>query len=157
MKKIVVMFLGVVILCSLALGTPRTGETFEVAGRVGEPNKLSFFRFTTSAGNWIFRHDGMGECSLRNGRRRVVWLKVGGRGRIEQVYYLEHDGDLFLLYEVHDASSEWTFLGRMEQTQRKFRWLSPVEESSTPMIEGDRVIVGTTEFNKADGKILSRD
>ena len=48
----------------------------------------------------MIRHDGMGEVTSLKGMRRVFNLKLGGKGRIERVHFLEHEGDLFLLYEV---------------------------------------------------------
>src|SRR5215211_603000 len=108
MKKLLVVCLGVLVLSTVALGA----ETFALADRVGEPGERSFFLFSTSAGNYVVRHDGMGEFTSPKGMRRV--FRLGVKGRIDQIYFLEHEGDVFILYEINDAA----FLVRMEQTKR---------------------------------------
>src|SRR5262245_8169202 len=108
-------------------------EPFAVAERVGEGNERSFFVWSTSVGNYVVRHDGMGEFTSPAGLRRVFMLKLGAKARIDRVYFIEHERDLFLLYEVHDASSRWAYLVRMEQTKRKARWILEVDgDSGTP-------------------------
>ena len=86
MKKLLVVCLAILMLSSVAFGA----ETFALADRVGEPGERSFFLFSTSAGNYIVRHDGMGEFSSPKGMRRVFNLRV--KGRIERIYFLEHEG-----------------------------------------------------------------
>lgn len=147
MKKLLVVCLAVLVFSTLASGA----ETFTLADRVGEPGERSFFLFSTSAGNYIVRQDGMGEFSSPKGMRRVFTLKVGARGRIESVYFLEHEGDVFILYEVNDAA----ILVRMEQSKRRVRWSAPVEKVGTPKIEGETVIIDSTRINKANGSRLT--
>jgi hypothetical protein len=153
MKKFLVVCLGVLVLSSAGLGAVGSPETFALADRVGEPGERSFFLFSTSAGNYIVRQDGMGEFSSPKGMRRVFTLRVGARGRIEQIYFLEHEGDVFILYEVNDAA----FLVRMEQTKRKIRWTTPLMNTGVPVIDGQSVIVNSTEIRKADGKFVTQD
>ncbi len=153
MKKFLVVCLGVLVLSSPAVATAGPPEPFTLADRVGERGERSFFLFTTSAGNYIVRQDGMGEFSSPKGMRRVFTLRVGGRGRIEQIYFLEHEDDVFIFYEVNDAA----FLVRMEQTRRKVRWSTPVAKIGAPVIDGESVIVNSTEIRKADGKIIRED
>ena len=153
MKKFLVVCLGVLVLSSAVFATAGPPEPFTLADRVGEPGERSFFLFTTSAGNYIVRQDGMGEFSSPKGMRRVFTLRVAGRGRIEQIYFLEHEGDVFIFYEVNDAA----FLVRMEQTKRKVRWSAPVAKTGAPVIDGESVIVDSTEIRKADGKIIRED
>ncbi|HEU4835295.1 MAG TPA: hypothetical protein VFS90_12795 [Pyrinomonadaceae bacterium] len=147
MKRLLVVCLAVLVFSTLASGA----ETFTLADRVGEPGERSFFLFSTSAGNYIVRQDGMGEFSSPKGMRRVFTLKVGARGRIESVYFLEHEGDVFILYEVNDAA----ILVRMEQSKRRVRWSAPVEKVGTPKIEGETVIIDSTRINKANGSRLT--
>lgn len=147
MKKLLVVCLAVLVFSTLASGA----ETFTLADRVGEPGERSFFLFSTSAGNYIVRQDGMGEFSSPKGMRRVFTLNVGARGRIESVYFLEHEGDVFILYEVNDAA----ILVRMEQSKRRVRWSAPVEKVGTPKIEGETVIIDSTRINKANGSRLT--
>ena len=145
MKKLLVVCLSVLVLSTVALGA----ETFALADRVGEPGERSFFLFSTSAGNYIVRQDGMGEFSSPKGMRRVFSLRV--KGRIEQIYFLEHEGDVFICYEVNDAA----FVVRMEQTKRKIRWFTPVETTGAPVIDGEAVIINSMRIRKVDGKSLT--
>lgn len=147
MKRVVVVCL---IWSSLVFGAPQPAETFILADRVGEPNARSFFLFSTSAGQYTVRHDGMGEMTSPKGMRRVFNLRVGARARIESVYYLEHQGDLFLLYEV---TGQIFYLVRMEQTKRKLRWSTELRDvSEAPVIDGDVVRVNDAEITKIDGR-----
>ena len=148
MKRVVVVCL---IWSSLAFGAPWSAETFVLAERVGEPNERSFFMFSTSAGQYTIRHDGMGEVTSPKGMRRVFNLRVGGRARIERVYHLEHQGDLFLMYEV---TGQVFYLVRMEQTKRKLRWSREIRDVvDSPVIDGDWVIVNATAISKSDGSL----
>lgn len=147
MKKFLVVCLGVLVWSSVAFGS----ETFALADRVGEPGERSFFLFSTSAGNYIVRQDGMGEFSSPKGMRRVFTLRV--KGRIEQVYFIEHEGDVFIFYDVNDTS----YLVRMEQTKRKIRWSAAIAKTGVPVIDGETVIVNSTEIRKADGKVVAQD
>ena len=151
MKTLLAVCLGVLVFSS--------SEAFSLADRVGEPNERCFFLFSTSAGNYAIRQDGMGEFTSPAGMRHVFNLKLGAKGRIDRVYFLEHQGDLFLLYGVHDATSEWAYLVRMEQTKRKARWSTALSlvDVPAPIIDGDLVIIKNTEISKADGKIIKQD
>ena len=141
MKKLVVVCLVILVLSTVAFGA----ETFALADRVGEPGERSFFLFSTSVGNYIVRHDGMGEFSSPKGMRRVFRLSV--KGRIEQIYFLEHQGDVFICYEMNDA----VFLVRMEQTKRKIRWSAQIDDRGVPAIEGDYLVVNSVRIRLADG------
>ena len=145
MKKLLVVCLAVLIFTTVAFGA----ETFAVADRVGEPGERSFFLFSTSVGNYIVRHDGMGEFSSPKGMRRVFRLAV--KGRIEQVYFLEHEGDVFILYEVNEAA----ILVRMEQSKRTVKWSAAVAKASAPRIEGDLVVVNDTQIRKSNGTVVN--
>jgi hypothetical protein len=147
MKKLLVVCLAVLVFSAVALGA----EAFTVADRVGEKGERSFFLFSTSAGNYVVRHDGMGEFSSPKGMRRVFRLNV--KGRIEQVYFLEHEGDVFILYEVNDAA----ILVRMEQRKRNVRWSASLAKVGVPRIEGDLVIVNDTQIRKGDGTVVRQD
>lgn len=141
MKKLLVVCLVVLVLSTDAFGS----ETFALADRVGEPGERSFFLFSTSAGNYIVRHDGMGEFSSPKGMRRVFNLRV--KGRIERIYFLEHEGDVFICYEMNDAA----FVVRMEQTKRKIRWTASIDDRGVPVIDGDYLVVNSTRLRKTDG------
>ena len=145
MKKLLgvwpLVCLSVCLFSTVALGA----EAFALADRVGEPGERSFFLFSTSAGNYVVRHDGMGEFSSPKGLRRVFRLNV--KGRIEQVYFLEHEGDVFICYEVNET----TFVVRMEQTKRKIRWTASVGARGVPAIDGDSVMISSVKIRKSDG------
>ena len=158
MKKVVVVCVALLVLSSAVAGA-WPNQTFSLADHVGDPNARSFFLFSTSAGNYTVRQDGMGEVASPQGMRRVFNLRLGAKGRIDRVYFLEHEGDLWLLYEVHDATSSWAYLLRMEQKKRKPRWLAPLPNGAiqAPIIQGDLVIVGSTEISTSDGRIVKQD
>jgi len=141
MKKLLVVCLVVLVWSTAALAA----EAFTLADRVGEPGERSFFLFTTSVGNYIVRQDGMGEFSSPKGMRRVFSLRV--KGRIEQIYFLEHEGDVFICYEVDEGA----FVVRMEQSKRKIRWTTYVSDSGVPAIEGEYLVVNSIRIRKADG------
>src|SRR5829696_4252672 len=149
MKRLLVVCLGVLVFSTVAFGA----ETFALADRVGEPGERSFFLFSTSAGNYIVRQDGMGEFSSPKGMRRVFNLRLGARGRIERVYFLEHEDDVFICYEVNDAA----FLVRMEQTKRKVRWSTELTGRGVPAIEGDLVVVNSIQIRRSDGTVVRQD
>jgi len=158
MRKFVVVWrlsvcLGVAVLWSVGFSVSASGEAFAPAERVGEGNERSFFVLSTSVGGYVIRHDGMGEYTSPAGLRRVFVLKV--RGRIDRIYFLEHQRDLFLMYEGHDASSPWAYLVRMEQTKRKTRWITAIDGTGlgAPVIEGEFVVIQNTQISKINGAV----
>lgn len=136
MKNLLVVCLLILVFSTAALGA----ETFALADRVGEPGERSFFLFSTSAGNYIVRHDGMGEFSSPKGMRRVFNLRV--KGRIERIYFLEHKGDVFIYYEMNDAA----LVVRMEQTKRKIRWSAEIADRGVPMVEGNDLVINSVRI-----------
>ena len=114
----------------------------EEAKRIGEAHERAFFLFSTTVGQYIVRHDGMGEVSI-NARRRVFTLKLG-KGRLEQVYFSEYQGDVVLVYKV---SSGMGYVLRMNQRTRKTRWLTTIEESKVGpcAIEANEVRCGPAD------------
>jgi hypothetical protein len=155
MRKFVVVCLGVAVLWSVGLGASPPFEPFTLAERVGEGNERSFFTLSTSVGGYVIRHDGMGEYTSPAGLRRVFMLKVGAKARIDRVYFVEYQRDLFLLYEVHNASSQWAYLVRIEQTKRKARWITEIDgkDLEAPVIEGEFVVINKVEISTADGNV----
>ena len=155
MRRVAVVCLGVAVLWSLAMGAA-SPEEFTLADRVGEGNERSFFMVSTSVGGYVIRHDGMGEYTSPAGLRRVFMLKVGAKARIDRMYFLEHQHDLFLLYEVHDAKSQWSYLVRIEQTKRKARWITEVDgvDFGAPVIQGEFVVIKDTHLSAANGAVI---
>jgi len=147
MKRLLVVCLAVLVFFSVALGA----ETFALADRVGEQGERSFFLFSTSAGNYIVRHDGMGEFSSPKGMRRV--FRLGVKGRIERMYFLEHEGDVFICYEMDNV----TAIVRMEQSKRRVRWSTALIARGVPRIEGDLVVVNDSQIRKGNGSVVRQD
>jgi len=123
----------------------------------GDPTARMFFFFSTSAGGYVIRHDGMGEFTSPNKMRRVFYVNAGVKSRIQRVYFLEHDHDVFLLYEIR---GQGFLLVRMEQTKRKVRWSASLGNltGEAPSINGDVVKVGNgVEISTADGQVVKKD
>ena len=155
MKNLLVVCL-VLSLSTVGSAYASHAESFTLAEKSGEPSarERTFFTFSTSAGNYIIRHDGMGEFTSPAGLRRAFYLKMAGKGRLERVYFLEHQRDLFLLYEV---MGQGVYLVRLEQTKRKQRWFTPLGDIAyeDPRIDGEVISIGKTiEISKADGRVL---
>lgn len=150
MTKLLVVCLGVVL--SLPIN-----QTFTLAERIGSAPRF-FFRFSTSVAKYTIRSDGFVEVYVDNDmgqkRKRVFFLQMQGKGRLEHVYFLEHEGDLWLRYDVIGGGS---YLMRMEQRSRKQRWVTPLSGTSgeAPVIYGDKVLVGTLEISKANGRVIN--
>jgi len=148
MTKLLVVCLGVI----LSWPAP---EAFTPAERIGHLPR-AFFRFETSVGKYTIRSDGFVEVYTTQ-RKRVFSLNMPPKGRLERVYFLEHEGDLLLQYDVIGQGS---YLTRVEQRNRKQRWFTPLSKvpDLVPAISGDIVIVSATmEISKADGRIIRQD
>ena len=150
MKNFVVVYLVLVLVLSVcATSAAEESSPFTLAERIGEPNARTFFLFSTSMGAYAIRQDGMGEVTLPRGMRKVLYLKVGARTRIERLYFLEYEGDLLLLYEVSDRSSRSGYLVRLDQKKRQVRWMRAVNNSFEPPIIKDQRVL----FN--DGTVVA--
>jgi hypothetical protein len=153
MMKLLVVCLGV------TLSLP-VNQTFNLAERIG-PLPRPYFRFETSVAKYTVRSDGFVEVYAHNSfnamRKRAFFLSMVGKGRrLENIYFIEHEGDLFLRYDVIDRGS---YLTRVEQRARTQKWVRPLNNPSAeaPVIHGDRVLVDTLEISTANGKILGQD
>ena len=106
--------------------TPETETlSFSKVERVGEDTLRSFFMFTVSGHEYTIRADGRGERSFNNARSRNFTLKVDQR-HVEQVSFLEHDGDLLLIYQLSGQQNVRGYVIRLNQTALKTIWLRPV-------------------------------
>ena len=153
MTKLLVVCLGVILWLPV-------NETFTLADRIGHTPR-AFFRFETSVGKYTVRYDGFVEVYANNAsnykRKRSFFLSMVGKGRLEHIYFIEHQGDLFMRYDVIDQGS---YLTRVEQRSRTQKWTRPLNSSSSqaPTIYGDTVLIGETlEISKADGRVLRQD
>ena len=153
MTKLLVVCLGVI------LSLP-VNQTFILAERIGDLPR-AYFRFETAVGKYTVRSDGFVEVYANNSfnhmRKRSYFLSMVGKGRLENIYFIEHEGDLFLRYDVIEQGS---YLTRIEQRARTQKWVRALNtvSSEAPTISGDRVLIGDSlEISKADGKILRQD
>jgi hypothetical protein len=153
MIKLLIVCLGV----SLSLPI---NQSFNLAERVGNIPR-AYFRFETSVGKYTVRSDGFVEVYANNSfnhmRKRAFFLSMVGKGRLENIYFIEHEGDLFLRYDVIDGGSYLTRVAQKARTQKWVRALNNVS-SQAPTLYSDKVLVGETlEISTADGRILRQD
>lgn len=151
MTKILAVCLGVMLLSSTALSVAPVREDFAIVERTGE--RVRFFVFETSKGKFWIRGDGMGEIS-RPPLRHFLYLKRPSKNLVEQLYFLEHDGDVFIFYELQDGSAN---LVRVDPMKHKLKWVTPVTARGVPALEGGAVIIEATEISKTDGRILRHE
>lgn len=106
--------------------------------RVGEDNLRSFFMFSVAGHDYTIRADGRGERSFENARSRNFNLTVA-QSHIEQLFFLEHEGDLLLLYTLSDKERVRGFVVRLNQTSLKAIWLKPLlgVDFETARVEAD--------------------
>ena len=161
MKNLLVVCLILSLSALSSAQTPKP-EMFMTAEEIkfGDPRASSFFRWSTSAGGYLLRHDGVGEFTSPQHLRRIFYVTIGSKRRLERVYYLEHERDLFLLYEIRGHGF---YLVRMEQTdrtKRKIRWSVALGDLSgeDPSLDGEVIMIGKViAVSKADGRVLKRD
>lgn len=151
MTRILAVCLGVMLGSSAALGVAPAPEKFTLAERVGDP--IWFFVFETSVGKFWIRRDGMGEIG-RPPRRHSFYLKSPSKNWVERLYFLEHEGDVFIFYELQDGSAN---LVRADPVKHKVKWVTPMTARGVPALEGGAVIIEATEISKADGHILRQN
>ena len=131
---------------------------FEKARRLGQGKQRAFFMFSTSAGKYTIRHDGLGEVqSPRIGT--LFHLKLGMTGRIEQVYFREYQGDLLLLYEVSDGRDSLAYVTRLNQETRKRAWLTPINLADVGpcSVEDDIARCESTAIDLKTGQLKNTD
>ena len=169
MKNLLVVCL-ILTFATLSSAQAPKPESFMPAEQFGNSQAEWFFRWSTSAGSYILRHDGLGEFTSSQGSRHRLLVRMVPKCRLERVYYLEHERDVFLLCKI---SGYGFYLVRMEQTIRtdkkpglpplkhaKIRWSTPLGNLSgeDPSMDGDVIRVGKSiEISKADGHILKQD
>jgi len=151
MTKFVAVCLGVMVLLAATLRAAPVPEKFTAVERVGEPTW--FFVFETSNGKFWIRRDGVGEIA-RPPLRHFFYLKRPSKDFVERLYFLDHEGDVFILYELQSGSAT---LVRVDPMKHNIKWATPVTARGVPELEGDSVIIAGTEISKADGHILRQD
>jgi len=124
--------LPLIALLSIGLTTeqsqqPQNGSTQQVFMRAERrgPERSSLFLVQVSAGSYTIRWDGFVEAPGQYWHQHFQ-LPLGRSGRLERVYFLEHEGDLLLLYEVGNETSGWAYCERVNQKTMKTRWIAPL-------------------------------
>jgi hypothetical protein len=109
-------------------------KTFTTVERIGEDSFRSFYMFTVSGHEYTIRADGRGERSSQNARARDFTLKVD-QGRIVQMYYLEYEKDLLLMYQASDRQGLHGFVVRLNQTTLLPVWTKPFKDVNPEIAE----------------------
>ena len=106
--------------------SPDEERSFTAVGRIGDPGYRSFFMFLTKAGGYTIRADGYAESSSGKARPRNFSLPMGRSGHMVRFYFLEHENDLLLIYELSDERLGWGYLVRLNQKTLKPKWVLPI-------------------------------
>jgi hypothetical protein len=101
-------------------------QPFTAVGRIGDPGYRSFFIFSTKGGGYVVRADGYAESSSGKARPRNFSLPLGRSGHMVRFYFLEHENDLLLIYELSDERLGWGYLVRLNQKTLKPKWAIPI-------------------------------
>jgi len=109
-----------------SLSSPAEEQSFTAVGRIGDPGYRSFFNFPTKSGGYIVRADGFAEVHSGKGRPRNFSLPLGRSGHMVRFYFLEHENDLLLIYELSDERLGWGYLVRLNQKTLKPKWALPI-------------------------------
>ena len=151
MTKFLAVCVGVMVLSAATLRAAPVPEKFTAVERVGTPTW--FFVFETSKGKFWIRRDGVGEIA-RESLRHFFYLKRPSKDFVEHLYFLDHEGDVFILYELQSGAAT---LVRVDPIKHKIKWATPVTARGVPELDGGAVIIEGTEISKADGHILRQD
>ena len=151
MTKFAAVCLVVMIWSSAVMSAPPVPENFTLVERTGE--RTWFFVFETSQGKFWIRRDGMGEIS-RSSLRHFLYLRRPSKNFVERLYFLEHEGDVFIFYELQDGTAN---LVRVDPIKHKLKWATPVTARGVPALDGETLIIAATEIRKGDGHIVRQD
>lgn len=106
--------------------SPAEERSFTAVGRIGDPGYRSFFMFPTKSGGYTIRADGYAESSSGKARPRNFSLPLGRSGNMVRFYFLEHENDLLLIYELSDEVLGWGYLVRLNQKTLRPKWALPI-------------------------------
>jgi hypothetical protein len=128
--KILVLLLSICPTLTVFAQTPEvpvSPQPFITIERTGQATGLSFFLFSTNDHHYAIRHDGFAESNfLEKHHRRTFRLKVSHGARLERLYVAEFQDDLILAFEVTNGGWGWAYVARLNETARKFRWVTPI-------------------------------
>lgn len=106
--------------------SPAEERSFAAVERIGDPGYRSFFKFQTKSSGYIVRADGYAESYAAKARPRSFNLPLGRSGHMVRFYFLEHEDDLLLIYELSDERLGWGYLVRLNQKTLKPKWTRPI-------------------------------
>ena len=125
--------------------SPADSQAFSKVEGLGDGTR-TFFMFRTSGHGYTIRADGFAERSgIGKGRPANFSLRVGEKGHIVRLYFLEHEGDLLLIYEASLKQIEfelgWGYVVRLNQKTLKTKWAAPVSDLNLGpgLVEGNDV------------------
>jgi hypothetical protein len=108
--------------------SPSESSAFSRVESLGDGTR-AFFMFRTTSHGYTIRADGFAERSgVGKGRPANFSLRVGGKGRLVRLYFLEHESDLLLIYEASDKQFGWGYVVRLNQKTLKTKWTVPVSD-----------------------------
>ena len=118
---------------------------FEEAERRG-PDRQSLFLIAPSFGSYTIRSDGFVEAPGQYWHKHLT-LQLGHTGFLDRIYFLEHESDLLLIYEVSNVESGWGYVMRLNQKTLKTRWILPVSAVNIErgLVEGEYLYIGATD------------
>jgi hypothetical protein len=109
-----------------SLSSAAEERSFTAIVPIGEPGYRSFFKFSTKGGGYIVRADGFAEVHSGKARARLFSLPLGRSGHMVRFYFLEHEDDVLLIYELSDERLGWGYLVRLNQKTLKPKWALPI-------------------------------
>jgi len=101
-------------------------KAFAAVEAQGMDKWRTFFVFSTTGYSYIIRADGHSQSTAGNDRPRNFQLKMGYKGHLENFYFVEHEADLFMIYELSDELSRWGYVVRFDQKTLKPKWIKAV-------------------------------
>ena len=149
-----------VLICALIVAGSTTQDVavqtsaFAEASRLGDPPQVTFFLFSTSYGKYVISEYGLGEVGTARSNLQFI-LKAGMTGRIDRMYFQEHQGDLLLSFKVGKIA----YVRSSNQKTRKMRWLTPIDVTVVDqcVVEGNEVHCGRGDnLTKIDVKTGAR-
>jgi len=123
---VLMAFAGPVQSQSSPLSSPAEERSFTAVGGIGDPGNRTFFMFATKISGYTIRADGYAESGSGKARPSNFSLPLGRRGHIVRFYFLEHENDLLLIYELSDEHLGWGYLVRLNQKTLKPKWALPI-------------------------------
>jgi hypothetical protein len=135
-------------------------KSFTQVDRTGDDAWRSFFMFVASGHDYTIRGDGFGQSTPGRARPTSFHLTLGRQGRLERLYFLEHESDLILVYEATDQKYGWGYVERFDPGTMKRKWIAPVSAFNIGpgVVEGNYVYLAAAnmvaKMDLATGKFV---